>query len=92
MKKLVLTSAAFIAFTALSIAQEKQDVTQRVQPVITQQQVEKDEKLALEQRKKLDEARRAQLEKQKREERTKVTSADNDKIKPKKTSTSTGGQ
>ncbi|MGQ2983732.1 hypothetical protein [Flavobacterium sp.] len=92
MKKLLVTSAAFLAFTALAIAQEKQDVTQRIQPVITHQQVKNDEKAAIEQRKKLEKERHAQLEKQKREESTKVTSTDNDKILPKKTSTTVGEQ
>ncbi|WP_294823219.1 hypothetical protein [uncultured Flavobacterium sp.] len=92
MKRLVLTMIAFLAFTTLMAGQEKQDVTQRQHPVITQQQVEKDEKLALEQRRQLEEERSAQLEKQKREERTQVTSNENNKIAPKKTSTSTGEQ
>ena len=92
MKKIIFTYTMFVAFTALAAAQEKENTTQRMPPVITQQQVELHEKQALEERQKLEEERHAELEKQKREEHTKITSTDNNRKATKKTSTTTGEQ
>jgi uncharacterized protein YxeA len=94
MKKTVLAMLILVVFTAFAAAQEKHDVTQRQQPVITQEKVERDAKQAQEERKKAEGEHKAQLEKQKREQhvQVKVNTTNGTAITTKKTSTSTGEQ
>jgi|GEM_PF-4630837 len=93
MKPKLLTLLAFFALTALAAAQEKQDVTQRHQPVVTEKQVERDEQLARQERRKAEDERKALLEKQKTEERRQVSDREkNTPASTRKTSTRTGEQ
>ena len=58
--KALFTIAALIGFGTLASAQEVQDRLQQQPPPVTQEQVERDAKMAAEQRRKNEEARKAQ--------------------------------
>jgi hypothetical protein len=58
--KFLLTIAAFFCFTAFVSAQEVQDRLQQQPPPVTQEQVERDAKLAAEHRKRNEEVEKAQ--------------------------------
>lgn len=88
--KTILTIVAFFAFTAFASAQEVQDRLQQLPPPVTQEQVERDAKVAAEHRKRNEEARIAQ-EKALKEQADKAT-ADNTADKNRKASTRPGKQ
>lgn len=72
--KFLLTITAFFAFTAFASAQEVQDRLQQQPPPVTQEQVERDAKLAAEHRKRNEEIKKAQ-EKALKEEKTTADNA-----------------
>ena len=88
--KTIITIAAFFAFTAFAAAQEVQDRLQQQPPPVTQEQVERDARVAAEHRQRNEEARKAQ-EKALKEQAHKAT-ADNTADKNRKTSTRPGKQ
>lgn len=89
MKNIMLTLGVFFAFSAFAQAQEEQDKTQREPPTITQAQVEKDARMANEERIKHELKKEAlRKEKQKKEEDNKL----GNKSSTKKTSTRPGKQ
>lgn len=92
MKSILFTIIALFAFTGVAFAQEEQDKTQRQPPPVTQAQVEKDAKMAQEERKKHEEANKAvKEEKTKTEDKRKKTQT-NTASSAKKTSTRPGKQ
>lgn len=89
MKNIILTLGIFFTFSAFAQAQEEKDKTQREPPTITQAQVEKDARMADEERKKHQLKKEALTkEKQKKEEDNKLSN----KSSTKKTSTRPGKQ
>lgn len=88
MKKLLFTIIAFLGFTLIAKAQEEEDKTQRQPTPITQAQVEKDERMAKEERKKHEKEKQAEAQKERQKAEDKNTTKD----KTKKTSTHPGKQ
>lgn len=91
MKTTLLSIVAFFAFTAYAAAQEEHDKTVRQPPLVTQAQVEKDAKLAEQERKKHEKENKAVKEENKKGEDKKATNTINSSS-PKKTSTQPGKQ
>lgn len=91
MKTTILLIAAFFAFTLPATAQELQEKADRQPPVVTEQQVAKDEQLAKKEREKNEKQRTKQLDRQTREQQRQVTSATTD-TPSIKTSKRPGGQ
>lgn len=89
MKTLFLTVTAFFAFTALASAQDEKDSTQRVPPVVTQAQVERDAKQAQQERKKHEEKK---AKEENKTEGTKATTGPTSTASGKKTSSRPGKQ
>lgn len=91
MKTTLFTLIALFGFTAFAVAQEEQDKTQRQPPVVTQTQVEKDAKMAEQERKKHEEAKKleankAVTEENKKADDKKAVTATNNSSSAKKTS------
>ena len=94
MKTLALTFTAFFAFTAMATAQQVQERLDQQPPPVTQQQVEKDAKVALELRKKEEATKKEQerLAEAKRKEDDKKALEKQNIAKATKTSTTPGKQ
>ncbi|PZR17174.1 MAG: hypothetical protein DI539_17265 [Flavobacterium psychrophilum] len=93
MKTTLITLFTFLACTVMASAQEDQDKTQRQPTVVTQSQVEKDAKMAEEERKKHEEAKKAPKEDKKEADDKKTAKADaNNESSAKKTSKRPGKQ
>lgn len=93
MKNILFTIIVLFAFTGMAFAQEEQDKTQRQPPPVTQAQVEKDAKMAQEERKKHEEAKKAvKEEKTKTEDKGKTSRTTATTPSVKKTSTRPGKQ
>jgi len=91
MKTILLTLITFFAFTALAAGQEEHDKTLRQPPLVTQAQVEKDAKLAEQERKKNEKENKAVKEDNKIEEDKRAVNTINSSS-TKKTSTRPGKQ
>lgn len=92
MKTTLFTLIAFFAFTAIAMAQEEQDKTQREQPPVTQAQVEKDARMAQEERKKHEAEKKAVKEEKVKAEDKSTTPGTANVSSAKKTSTRPGKQ
>lgn len=76
--KALLTIGALLGFSTFVSAQEVQDRLQQQPPPVTQEQVERDAKMAAEHRKKNEEARKAQQEALMREKENATADNTND--------------
>lgn len=92
MKNILFTIIALFAFTGIAFAQEEQDKTQRQPPPVTQAQVEKDAKMAQEERKKHEEAKKTVKEEKTKTEDKGKTAQTATTTSAKKTSTRPGKQ
>ncbi|MHA3787886.1 hypothetical protein ACX0HA_06705 [Flavobacterium hauense] len=91
MKTTLFTLFAFFGFTLLATAQEEQDKTERQPVAVTQAQVEKDARMAEEERKKHEDAKKA-LKEDKIKADDKKNAPKNNNSSAKKASTRPGKQ
>lgn len=94
MKTTLFTIFVFLVFTLTVSAQEEQDKTQRQPAAVTQAQVEKDAKMAEEERKKHEDAKKVPKEDKMKADDKKTVPAktENNTSATKKTSTRPGQQ
>lgn len=92
MKTVLHILLTFFAFTAIAAAQEEQDKTVRQPPLVTQAQVEKDAKLAEQERIKHEKEKKVVKNEEKRKEEDKRVNNTINSSSLKKTSTHPGKQ